>query len=560
MIMIDFKMNMPFYYMVFYGSIMIIIVLLLRALLRNRLPKFAFPVLWSVILIRLLIPFSIGSPLSMKVPSFSFFPDASYFWETERLTVTADEAVVGDLAEDSPSVPAAEPQNAPAASSSDHESTVIEQAVAAGDGSFGFSYLSDFNNHGHVPYRVIVFLYFAGLAVTAGILFYHKFRCTVRLKDSLLVEHNETVNTLLREMDMGHILVFTNDEIASPLVCGLIAPKIYLPTRMNFDQTELLRHILSHETMHIRRGDNRLKFVMLIALCVHWFNPLVWIMSKYFSSDIEAACDEAVLRRYHNDEAKKSYALSLLTMAVTGNRQSLLYSAFSKTEVERRVRNVLRYKKASAFLLTLSACFVLCSSVVFATGGQAPFEPRLTSFLSSDACRFAVQVNVTRNVFLGNDSQHRAEQIIFNIMREDLSDDPDILDDLIRQALSEEFHVEPGAFEADFSLLLDEEELYAEYEKWGIVRANYPGDTESPNETGASNGSNSSNGTGLLYHGETIRRFSDEMPGHWQSQPGTVDVTVIRDRLGYITGITALHEGDAEYDRRTAEMEQHYWY
>lgn len=558
--MIDFKMNMPFYYMVFYGSIMIIIVLLLRALLRNRLPKFVFPVLWSVILIRLLIPFSLGSPLSMKVPSFSFFPDASYFWETERLTVTADEAVVGDLAEDSPSVPAAEPQNAPAASSSDHESTVIEQAVAAGDGSFGFSYLSDLNNHGHVPYRVIVFLYFAGLAVTAGILFYHKFRCTVRLKDSLLVEHNETVNTLLREMDMGHILVFTNDEIASPLVCGLIAPKIYLPTRMNFDQTELLRHILSHETMHIRRGDNRLKFVMLIALCVHWFNPLVWIMSKYFSSDIEAACDEAVLRRYHDDEAKKSYALSLLTMAVTGNRQSLLYSAFSKTEVERRVRNVLRYKKASAFLLTLSACFVLCSSVVFATGGQAPFEPRLTSFLSSDACRFAVQVNVTRNVFLGNDSQHRAEQIIFDIMREDLSDDPDILDDLIRQALSEEFHVEPGAFEADFSLLLDEEELYEEYEKWGIVRANNPGDTESPNDTGASNGSNSSNGTGLLYHGETIRRFSDEMPGHWQSQPGTVDVTVIRDRLGYITGITALHEGDAEYDRRTAEMEQHYWY
>ncbi len=546
--MIDFKMNMPFYYMVFYGSIMIIIVLLLRALLRNRLPKFVFPVLWSVILIRLLIPFSLGSPLSMKVPSFSFFPDESYFWETERLIATADEAVSGNLSEDSSSVPAAEPQSAPAASSYAHESSVIEQTVVANGSSSGYSYLSDFNEHGPVPYRVILFLYFTGLAVTAGVLLYHKFRCTVRLKDSLLVEHNETVNALLREMDMGHILIFTNDEIASPLVCGLIAPKIYLPTRMSFDQTELLRHILSHETMHIRRGDNRLKFLMLIALCVHWFNPLVWIMSKYFSSDIEAACDEAVLRRYHDDEAKKSYALSLLTMAVTGNRQSLLYSAFSKTEVERRVRNVLRYKKASTFLLTLSACFVLCSSVVFATGGQAPFEPRLTSFLSSDACRFAVKVNVTRNVSLGNDSQRRAEQIVFDIMREDLSDDPDILDDLIRQALSEEFHVEPGAFEADFSLLLDEEELYAEYEKWGIVRANSLDHTKTSYDTE------------LLYHGETIRRFSDKMLGHWQSQPGSVDVTVIRDRLGYITGITALHEGDAEYDRRTAEMEQHYWY
>lgn len=526
--MINFKMNMPFYLMVFYGSIMIAVVLLLRALLRNRLPKFVFPALWSVILLRLLVPFSLSSPLSMKVPAFSSFP-MNVWQENERSAVAADEAVTYDSAEDSLSIPADELR-----SGSAYESAVIEQTAVTGD-SAGHSYFSYFSGHTHFPYRVIVFLYFTGLAITAGVLLYHKHRCTARLKDSLLVEHNETINALLREMDMGHILVFTNDEIASPLVCGLISPKIYLPTRMDFGKTELLRYILSHETMHIRRGDNRLKFIMLAALCVHWFNPLVWVMSKYFSSDIEAACDEAVLRRYHDEEAKKSYALSLLAMAVTGNRQTLLYSAFSKTEVERRVKNILRYKKTPVLLLALSVCLVFGSSVVFATGGQAPFEPRLTSFLSSDSCRFGVRVTLTRGASLGENAERRAEQIIFGIMREDRSDDPDILGDLIRQALSEEFHVEPGAFEADFSLVLNDDELYAEYEKWGIVR------TDSQNDMS------------IQYRGETIRRFSDEMLGRWQSQPGTVDIAVIRDHLGYITGITVLHEGDAEYDRRSYE-------
>lgn len=533
--MINFKMNMPFYLMVFYGSIMIAAVLILRALFRNRLPKFVFPALWSVILLRLLIPFSLSSPLSMKVPDFSSFP-INVWQENEQLIVTADEASTYDLTGGSSSVPAVEPQ-----SGSTYESATIEQTAVAGD-SAGYSYFSYFNDQTRLPYWVIISIYFTGLAVTAGILLYQRFHYTARLKDSFLVEHNETINTLLREMDMGHILVFTNDEIASPLVCGLISPKIYLPTRMDFGQTELLRHIFSHETMHIRRGDNRLKFIMIAALCVHWFNPLVWIMSKYFPSDMEAACDEAVLRQYHDDEAKKSYALSLLAMAVTGNRQTLLYSAFSKTEVERRVKNILRYKKTPVLLLALSVCLVLCSSVVFATGGQAPFEPRLTSFLSSDSCRFGVRVTLTRGASLGENAERRAEQIIFNIMRGDQSDDPDVLDGLIRQALSEEFHVEAGAFETNFSLLLDNDELYAEYDQWGIVRTDPQNDMS------------------IQYHGETIRRFSDEMLGHYQSQPGTVDIAVIRDRLGYITGITVLHEGDAEYDRRTDEMNAHNWY
>ena len=388
---------------------------------------------------------------------------------------------------------------------------------------------------------VILSVYAAGVLITAGILLAQKYRYAKLLKNALLIEHNETVNTLLREMDMGHVLVFTSDEIASPLVCGLLAPKIYLPTRIDFENTALLRHILCHETMHIRRKDNWLKSVMLLTLCIHWFNPLVWILSRYLASDLEMACDETVLRQYdHGSEAeenKKSYAMSLLAMAVSGSRQTLLYSAFSKTEVEKRIQNVLHYRKASALLLALSVCLLVSGSVVLATGGQAPFYQTLTPYCASDSCRWGVQVDLTRDIALGRNAEDRASERIFDIMRADTTNDPDILKAQILTALSEEFHVEKSAFSLHMSLCLSDEMFYDEYAAWGLVHSDEKNDLT------------------LLYNGESIRTFSDEMIGRYMSQPeGAVDLTVERDRLGVIIAVNAFHKGDTAYDRRTDEI------
>ena len=550
--MLHFTMNMPFYLMSFYGSIMIITVLILRALLKNHLPKFVFPVLWSVVLLRLLIPFSLSSPLSMKVPEFSM----PYFGNETAVSIvedvvytsvpnTAQEAAAGI---DSSVIP----NNTPAAAENiggnaisnsiqeaaagidsntvtetpDTEISVVETAV---DSSYAIMGSQN-------PGRIILFVYFAGIVIMAGILSVQRHCYSKRLKSRLLVEHNETINKLLRERNMGHILVFTNDEIASPLVCGLITPKIYLPTRMDFSNTELLRHVLCHETMHIRRKDNWIKAAMLTALCVNWFNPLVWIMSKCLSADLETACDAAVLDLYSDEESKKQYAMSLLTMAITGNRPTLLYSAFSKTEVEKRIEHVLHYKKSPAALLVLSVCLVLSSSVVFATGGQAPFSPYLTAFCASDNCRWGVQASLTRDIALGENPGKRAENVIFRILKEDTANDPEILEAEVKSALSDEFQVEKSAFSIHISLCLDSEEMYQEYAAWGLVRENESSDF-------------------MLYQGETIRTYSDEMLGRYQSSAtGTVDITIVRNRQGIITDVTALHEGDAEFDRRTEDI------
>lgn len=538
--MLHFRMNMPFFLMAFYGTIMIAIVLLLRAVLKNRLPKFVFPMLWGVVLLRLLVPFSLSSPLSLPVPEGLFGMTGfslAQFNETAQLEQTmlfedsvqlqpgmagagSYDTVTNTDARDNQKVTGAE----------NIEQTVVEGAAyETGTSDSGVMNSGWFFLPGTLR-KALPVLYLLGLAALAGILGWQKYCYVRRLRGSLLVEHNETVNAMLREMGMGHVLVFTNDEIASPLVSGLLNPRIYLPTGMDFCNMVLLRHILAHETMHVKRRDNWLKCVMLAALLLHWYNPLVWIMAKCLASDLEAACDAAVLKKCDGDE-RKSYAYSLLAMAITGSRTALLYSAFSRTEVERRVKGILNYRKATVFALMGSVLLILGSTVVFATGGQAPFDVYLTRFCYSSNSAWGVRVNLARDIALGENAGKRAEDAVLAVLGTDTTGDPEILEAGIREGLAGVFGVERSAFEVTLSLVRNDEELDREYEPWGLTRG----------EDGF-----------WLYRGEQIRIYEDKMLGSYQShEKGAADVSVQRDRLGNITGVTVWRPGDQEYDRRT---------
>lgn len=380
-------------------------------------------------------------------------------------------------------------------------------------------------------------IYFAGLGAAAGILGWQKYRYARRLAGSYLAENNEVMNEMLRGMDMGDILVFTSDQTASPMVCGLLHPRIYLPSRMNFQDRTLLGNIFAHETMHIRRKDNWKKAVMLAALCLNWYNPLVWIMAKCLASDLEAACDEALLRQY-DEEGRKEYARSLLTMAVTAGRNTLLYSAFSKTEVEKRIKRIIHYKKATFLVLAFSVLFMSISAAAFATGGQAPFSARLTSYCAGSNSKWGVAVSLTRDIALGKNAQRRAEDVVFSVLRTDTTKDPEVIEEAIKAALGKEFGVEKRAFDLYISLCLDTKEVEEEYRKWEITKEK---------------------DGGWLYQGKQIRIYEDKMLGSYQSQEeGEVDVSVQRDRLGVIVEVNVWCPGDRVYDERTRAREQYY--
>ena len=545
--MLHFRMNMPFYLMAFYGSVMIAAVLLLRALLKNKLPKFVFPTLWGVVLLRLLVPFSLSSPLSLPVPAgLTGLSEAFAIYEDEMARATENlpqtqSGTAGSEATGGDGTARTWASESPGSPSTDNNIAVVEEVVMEGSSDYimdtGISFLPrSFFLRSNSLRNALPVLYLLGLAAVAGILAWQKIIYAKRLKGCLLMERNETVNGLLRDMGMGHVLVFSNDEIASPLACGLIGPRIYLPTRMDFGNAVLLRHVLAHEAMHIRRRDNWVKAVMLAAIVLHWYNPLVWLMAKCLASDLEAACDAAVLKKYDTDQ-RKSYAYSLLAMAVSASRSSLLYSAFSKTEVERRVKGILAFRKASAFAVLLSVLLLAGGTVAFATGGQAPFSHALTSYCASSGSRWGVKVEITRDIALGQHPQKRAEDAVFSVLDADASQDPDIIQEAVQAALAREFGVERSAFDVSVSLCLDAETVDAQYAEWGIERLD--------------------NGF-LRCQGEQVRTYRDEMLGSYQSrEDGGVDIVVRRNRLGEITAVDAWHAGDEEYDRRTKELERH---
>ena len=564
--MLHFGMNMPYYLMMLYGSIMIVMVLILRGLFRNRLPKFVFPVLWCVVLLRFVIPFSVSSPLSIPMPwnhmspftyaySSSVLTSGTGYSSDTAVTVVEDSPVVNYVAGDEWRGQTAGYDNVgiaydPVEGRISVKGDSVTEATELYGGITQAAYSDYYPSYGSVlrglfsdfdvfykdifmVWRLLTIIYVLGFAAVAGILGLQKYRYLQRLRGGLLIEHNETINTMLRDMGMGHVLVFSSDEIASPMVCGLWSPRIYLPTQMDFQNTVLLRHILAHETMHIRRKDNWLKCLMLIVLCLNWFNPLVWIMAACLASDLEAACDAAVLRQC-GEETKKDYAFSLLAMAVSGSRTSLLYSAFSKTEVEKRVSNILSYKKATFFAILFTVLLMAGSMTAFASIGQAPFWTELTVFCSSDNSRWGVDVSLTRDIALGKNAQERAEDVVFSVLETDQTGDPKVIEDRILAALAQEFGVERGAFRVETRLIINDEILKEEYESWGLSAAG---------------------GDALwTYQGEKLRAFMDTMIGRYYSNgDGTVDVYVQRDNRGEITSVDVWHEGDAEYDKRTRE-------
>lgn len=516
--MLNFRMNMPLPYMAFYGSILIVMVLLLRLFLKNRLPRFVFPALWMAVLIRLLVPFSLSSPLSAKVIELPFTSYVDYE-ETVATEVARDSAPEAGSAAQSPVSPVTEAVSLNTGSGFGADTTVTEDTQTA------FSY----GKFDFIPFSFRLLLpaaYILGLFVTAGCLLYQKYGYHRRPKDSLLMEQNETVRSIVKELKAGDVLVFTNDEIASPLVSGIISPRIYLPARMDFQNTLLLRHILTHEIVHIRHRDNLWKAVMLIAICVHWYNPLVWFMSKCLCSDLEDACDAAVLRGYDREQ-QKEYAFSLLSMAITSSRTSLLYSAFSKTEVERRIKSILQYKKASFLVLVFSCLFLAGSITVCATGGQAPFDPDLSSYCASSGSRWGVEARLARDIALDEASGRRADAVILDVLSNDTSGDPEIISEQVQAALAKEFGVEKSAFQIECSLCLDDETIQKEYAAYGL----------SQDENGY-----------WYYQGEAVHIYYDELLGHfYSSDDGSVDVSVERDRFGQILSVKEYTKGELRF-------------
>lgn len=294
------------------AAIIIPAVLLVRLCLR-RVPKIFSYSLWAVVLFRLLCPFSLSTGFSLlgmlKMPgtqqgSMEYIPrEISYMEEPQIVTpVPAVNEALGN------SLPAAAPE---------FSANPMQIYVALG---------------------TVVWIIGMSVLLAYGVI------TLVRLKVRLKGARHEKDN------------VYVTDQVMMPFVLGIFAPKIYLPSFLKGQEKE---YILLHEQIHIKRHDPLIRILGFLALCLHWFNPLVWLAFSISGKDMEMSCDEAVLRK-SGSQVKKEYSSSLLTFAAGGHFPNGIPLAFGEGEPGSRIRNVLRYKKPMAAAVGIGA--VICGA------------------------------------------------------------------------------------------------------------------------------------------------------------------------------------------------------
>lgn len=173
-------------------------------------------------------------------------------------------------------------------------------------------------------------------------------------REGIPIVDNGLINECIKERRfIRKIEVMTTDKITTPITYGVINPKIVIPKNIKFQNDRQLQYVIAHEMVHIKRFDSLWKIVSILCLCIHWFNPLVWLMYACINRDMEMACDENVIYNYGEGD-KPDYAETLLQLAEQGSRFSPLYNGFGKKAVSERIHKIMKYKKKTILGITLS--------------------------------------------------------------------------------------------------------------------------------------------------------------------------------------------------------------
>ena len=300
---------------IFGGSAMILMVLALRLFLKKHLPRGIFPTLWCAAAVRLLLPITVPTHLSV--------------WNLLHTPAAAQaNGVISDVLTPFPSLAAS--------------STAKPAADIAG-----------------ISPMLLVWLVCAILLAAYFVIGY---TCMVRRFRGTRLAPHPSIDALLDRFRFSRDpRICVSNSRRAPLTFGVFRPTVLLPEDLPIGDAQF-QLVLAHELAHIRRKDCLRKLLLTVCLCLYWWNPLVWMMVWLANRDMELACDEAVLRALGPD-CKKAYALTLLDMAQRNPKSAPLCSGFAKSSAEERIRAILCFKRIPAWVgIFVSVLFVLTAS------------------------------------------------------------------------------------------------------------------------------------------------------------------------------------------------------
>jgi beta-lactamase regulating signal transducer with metallopeptidase domain len=256
--------------------------------------------------------------------------------------------------------------------SADHSKTAGIKETATTAWNRLKSTLSAVQDQSPAPGQLLVIIWFAGFLLLGGSILAGHWRRRQDYRAALPFESDAARRLLSSLAGNSQIQLRQSDRIRSPMACGLIRPVILLPAgldRADQDQNRLT-YILAHELVHIRRGDIILKWLMALTLCLHWFNPLVWLLFILANRDIELSCDEQVVRRF-GIQARSAYAMTLISMAERRSQLISCTQGFGRYAVAERIRAIMMSKKQTASHRIFSMLLVIVITLAFATSASA---------------------------------------------------------------------------------------------------------------------------------------------------------------------------------------------
>lgn len=370
------------------AAVMIAAIVILRALLIDRLPKTTFLILWAVVLLRLLVPVSVPSAWSVYsllqprqqaiqtvqeestvLPQVEPVVSQPSAITTEPVTPAVDSAA-GEAEEIT-----ATPARQESSSTTVQQSTPTEQPPQAEEKTKPAISL---------PVEPSALIWGVGAAALGLYFVVGYWRATREFDMSLPVEHPFCGEWLRRQKEKmplrRQIRIRQFDRIGTPLTYGVRKPTILLPNQTLEEQPKTLTYILTHEYVHIRRFDCVSKLLLSAALCLHWFNPLVWVMYVLANRDLELSCDEMVLRLL-GIENRSAYAMALLEMEEKRSGFGALYSAFGKNAIEERIGAIMKMKKRSLLSVVMAVVLVFTLTACLAT---SPVEEETSAQTASE--------------------------------------------------------------------------------------------------------------------------------------------------------------------------------
>lgn len=330
------------------AGVLALAVMLARLVLR-RAPKWAVCLLWALVAVRLVLPFSLQSPVSLQAAQSPVTAVLYELPQTQEAAQKTDEVLSGGPAEPVTPLPPTE--------------IVTAQPVAAPKPAMTVSLLAAIWLAGVVMMLTYMLVSYLGI--------YRRVCTAVRLEDN----------------------VYRCGSWGTPFVLGLLRPRIYVPEGMD---DAALPQVLAHERCHIRRGDHIVKPLAFLLLALHWFNPVLWAAYVLLGRDMENACDERVLRGV-DGAGRAAYSRALVACAVRQRPAAVCPLAFGEVAVQERVKNAMNGKKPAVWAAVLLAIAAVVIAVCFLTSPDRR-EP------SADGAWDAETLYALRTPYVGDNS------------------------------------------------------------------------------------------------------------------------------------------------------------